>query len=142
MALLPAMLCLPCGQCKESILSRVLIMVRFSTFSDNLSGMEHLWFVGDNFMAKSYRTHFKRNTSSQRFIKDNFEPTPFVNSRFSSSNTNMLSRIQNTFAAALNQMKKMNLPRYVVIVLDDDLITFLNFKDEGAATLLGTWVKW
>ena len=67
----------------------------------------------------------------------------FCNSKYASSNQNMLSRIQNTFAVALNQTKKGGiLPRYVIVVLDDDLIMYLDFKKDGAATLLGTWVQW
>ena len=26
--------------------------------------------------------------------------------------------------------------------MDQDLISFLNYNEEGAATLLGTWVEW
>ena len=98
-------------------------------------GIDYLWFIGDNFTAKSYRAHFKLN-AKQHFIMQNFEFTAFVNSKFSSSNGNMLARLQNTFASALNQSKKSMLPKYVVIVLDNDLITYLNFNKEGAATLM------
>ena len=53
---------------------------------------------------------------------------------------NMLARLQNSFAAGLNQTKKEALlPRYIIIVLDDDLITFLDYSKEGTTTLLGTW---
>ena len=45
-------------------------------------------------------------------------------------------------ASALNKNKNNALPKYVLIVLDDDLITFLDFKETGVATLLGTWVQW
>ena len=34
------------------------------------------------------------------------------------------------------------LPKYIVVILDDDLIDYLNFKAEGAATLMGTWIEW
>ena len=54
----------------------------------------------------------------------------------------MLSRLQNTFASGLNKAKNGLLPKYVVVVLDDDLVTYLDFQHDGAATLLGTWVQW
>ena len=30
----------------------------------------------------------------------------------------------------------------MVIILDDNLITYLDFKENGVATLLGTWIQW
>ena len=79
----------------------------------------------------------------QHYIKNNYDFMAFCNSKYASLNQNMLSRIQNTFAVALNQTKKGDiLPRYVIVVLDDDLIMYLDFKKDGAATLLRTWVQW
>ena len=43
---------------------------------------------------------------------------------------------------AVNSQKSSLLPKYVLVVLDDDLISYLDFKREGLATLLGTWVEW
>ena len=97
-----------------------------------------MWFVGDNFTAKSFKGHFKRNNPTwKHFIKENYEFAAFCNSVYSSANVNMLARKQNAFASALSSEKKEKIPNYVVIVLDDDLISFLNFEDEGVVTLLG-----
>ena len=104
--------------------------------------MRHIWVIGDNFTARSFRTHFKRDDAFRHYMKQFFEVTPFCNSRFSSSNTNMIARLQNTLATGFNKSKDKVLPSYIVVVLDDDLITYLDFKHEGAATLLGTWVEW
>ena len=100
-----------------------------------------VWFVGDNFAAKTFQAHCMKN-SYKHFTKDNYEYSAFCNSKFASSKTNMLARVQNAFAAALSSDKKGKLPKYVVIVLDEDLITFLDFEHEGVATLLGSWVEW
>ena len=55
----------------------------------------------------------------------------------------MLSRIINSFVLGLNKnAKDGRIPTYVIIVLDDDLITFLNFNEDGVATLLGSWVQY
>ena len=115
-------------------------------FVDDPLCRDTLWILGDNFTAKSYRTHFKRVSSGPNgrthFIKQQYDYTPFCNSRFASSNTNMVSRIQNSLASGFNKLKNGILPRYILVVLDDDLITFLDFKKDGAATLLGTWIEW
>ena len=80
--------------------------------------------------------------NEKHYIKENFEFSAFCNSRFASANVNMIARIQNAFASALSSEKKGKLPNYVVVVLDDDLISFFDFQEEGVATLLGTWVEW
>ena len=76
-------------------------------------------------------------------MKENFEVQPYCNSRFSSNNTNMLARIQNAFAEGINKCKTGNLPKYIIIILDDDLISYLDCKTiDGVATLFGTWIEW
>ena len=57
----------------------------------------------------------------------------------------MLSRIVKTFAGTLNSDLKSGglLSRYILFVLDDNLITYLNCKTcDGVATLFGGWVEW
>ena len=112
-------------------------------FSENPVCGDVVWIVGDNFAARLYRTHFKKATSKDLYIKNNLEYIPFINSRYSSSNSNMLAHIQNTFVSAFNKTKDKLLPKYIVMVFDDDLITYLGFKrGDGVATLLGSWVEW
>ena len=104
--------------------------------------MYSFWIVGDNFTVRTFRNHFKKD--ADYYMKKNYHVFPFCNSRFASSNQNMLAQLQNSMAMGFNQTKENvhALPKYVVIVLDDDLITFLDFKEDGVATLLGTWVEW
>ena len=72
-----------------------------------------------------------------------YEFAPYCNSKFDSTNTNMLARIQNAFAKGLNSSKSGKLPKYVIVVLDDDLISYLDYRySDGIASLLGTWVEW
>ena len=54
----------------------------------------------------------------------------------------MLARLQNTMASAINASNVGMLPKYFVVVLDDDLITHLDYKEDGVGTMLGTWVEW
>ena len=112
------------------------------SIADSTIGPDHLWILGDNFASRSYRTHFKKRESTQFFIKHNYEFDAHCNSRWASANENMLSQIRNTFATAVGLQKTGLLPKYVLVVLDDNLISYLNFKREGMATLLGTWVEW
>ena len=52
----------------------------------------------------------------------------------------MLSRIQHTVVNAINKSKK--LLKFVVMVLDDDLLTYLNYYRNGLISLLGPWIEW
>ena len=100
-------------------------------------GYDELWLVGDNFMAKTYRDHV-RNRSADFFMKKYFEVLPFCNSRYNSNNRNFLSRLYNTMAHAVKE--KVKLPRYIVIVLDNDIIDELSYFGYGMCTLMGEWI--
>ena len=52
----------------------------------------------------------------------------------------MLVRLQNSFAGAIN--KNVSLPKYILVVLEDDIITYLNYDGEGATQLFGDWITW
>ena len=92
-------------------------------------------------MAKSYRNHFKLK-EGEFFVKKLFDYAAYCNSRYTSANENILARLQNALASGLNFKKDTRLPTYIVVILDDDLIFFMNFQGEGLATLLGSWVEW
>ena len=116
-------------------------------FLEKICGWEMLWIVGDNFAATTYRKHFLNKSEVyvehgevEDYIKNNFEFKMYCNSRFNSPTGNMFVRIQNTFAGAVN--KNVSLPKYNLIVLDDDLITYMDFKGAGVTKLLGKWIKW
>ena len=85
------MLCNDQGEAKDSLDSANVLMAEHTTFVENVVGPEHLWILGDNFTSRSYRTYFRRQ-EGDFFIKDHYEFAAQCNSRWSSSNENMLSR--------------------------------------------------
>ena len=90
-------------------------------------------------MAKSFREHFDM-AGDDFFIKKKFDVLPFCGNRFSSNNTNMLSRLQNSMHNLIKEHVK--LPKYIIILLDNDLIEFADFDDYGIMTILGEWVEY
>ena len=82
------------------------------------------------------------NKDDRYFIKSNYEYTAFCNSRFHGNQANMLACLQNTMVSAIAGSRNGMLPMYFVIVLDDDLIMYLNYQKEGFSTMLGTRVEW
>ena len=106
--------------------------------SDDLKGLSKIWLLGDNFLAETYRKNFKK-ASHAFFMKEHFEVTPYCSSKYSDKNSNTLSRLTNSFIQAMNT--KFHLPDFIVVILDDDLIEFLQYKKYSVATLLGTWIE-
>ena len=109
-------------------------------FSDDPKGIDTVWFIGDNFLAGSYRTHYKKCEKGDYFIKNNFDFKAFCGSKYNDSNSNCLSRLQITFVQAIN--KHSLLPKFVIVLLDDDLIQYLNFSNQGKACMYGEWLQW
>ena len=92
-------------------------------------------------MVKSYRSHFLLHSDNEGcYIKSTYEYRNFCNSRFSSANENMMIRLQNTMASALNKCE--HLPKYVLVILDDDIITFTEYLGPGVSSLLGSYITW
>ena len=96
--------------------------------------------IGDNFVATTYCKYYKKNTEFQFQLKWSFEVPTFCNSKYSSNNTNLLSRLQNTLVSALNE--QFILPEYIIVILDDDIIEFLEYKKYGVSTMYWTWLEW
>ena len=100
--------------------------------------MNKVLILGDNFIAESYRKGFKK-AGEEFFLKKHFEVMPFCSSKYNDKNANLLSRLQHSFATALNS--KVYLPAYVVIVFDDDLIEYLGHKKFKVASMYGQWIE-
>ena len=83
--------------------------------------------IGDNWLAEMFRPCFKKTKDDSYFMKEQFQVTSFCSSRYSDKNQNVLSRIINTVAGALNKEKL--LPIFILIFLDDELIKYLNYAN-------------
>ena len=126
--------------------------MRIILVSEKIKALHEVWLLGDNFAATTYRKFFLLRPEIKDedghdpvepfefFIKKNFDFNMFCNSRFNSPTQNMLVRIQNTFVSAIN--KAANLPKYIILIFDNDLIEYMNYLDSGMAQLLGVWVNW
>ena len=73
-------------------------------------------------------------------MKSNYEITAVNSSKYSDKNSNMLSRIQIAVAKMIE--KQVLLPKFVIMVLDDDLIEFLQYKNYGVSAMYGAWIEW
>ena len=99
-----------------------------------------MWIIGDSFVASSFRKYFKKVPIERLFTKQYYEVTAFCSSRQSDANNNTLSRILNSLAHAIN--KNTKLPKYIVVVIESDLIDFLRYGDFGISSIYGTWIEY
>ena len=111
----------------------------FSSFCKYLKGLLELWFLGDNFLAETFQKYFKKS-SHDYYIKENFEVVPFCSSHFSDRNSNALSRLLNSFVQAMNG--KFYLPDYIIIMINNDLIDYLQYTRFKVASLYGPWLEY
>ena len=104
--------------------------------------MNELWVIGDNFVAATYCEKFlNKDAKNGWFMKSNYEVFNYCNSRYSSSNQNILSRIQITVAAAINE--KVKLPQVILMMLHNDLVKALDIAEPTCcATAFGIWIEW
>ena len=62
-------------------------------------------------------------------MKKNFEVTAFCSSRFTDKDPNIARRLLSSVTTALNKFWK--LPKYICIVLENDIIDYLEYKNFG-----------
>ena len=103
---------------------------------------ESLWLLGDNFLARTYRDGVKSREPEELFMTTHFNVEPVGTSKFTSNNTNMLSRICNSLAKALNDNETKPLLQYIVVILDEDLMEFLGYDLAGFAEMIGEWISY
>ena len=96
--------------------------------------------MGDNFVATTYRENFKKVRNYPFFTKKNYEITTFCNSRFSDKDTNILRRLKSAFIEGLNKYWK--LPKYIIIILEDDLIEYLGYTNYGISKMYGDMLEY
>ena len=104
-------------------------------------GKEKIWLVGDNWLAELFRPIFKKSKQEEEFyMKEHYDITSFCSSKYNDKNQNMISRLQITVAAAIN--KEKYLPKFMLILLDDELINYLDFTKCGQSPMMGDWIQW
>ena len=101
--------------------------------------MESIWIVGDTFVASSYeKTLHMDSVQKKLYMRDKYDVFAFLNN--SHFDTNFLSRLRNVLVTAFNQNDK--LPRIILIVLDNDLLRFINHRKFGVQLESATLQEW
>ena len=72
--------------------------------------------------------------------KENFDCPVFCSSKYENSNSNLLSRLVNSFAFGLNS--KPFPPTAIIVILHDDMIQYLNYEKYGISSMYGDMLDW
>ena len=98
-------------------------IIKLNIFSGGkLPSYDSIWFIGDDFATKSFEQNFQQRYHGEYngFSRENYDTIGFMNNEYTSNTKNILSRMRNAFVEAVQ--KYVLLPKYVVIVCDNDLI--------------------
>ena len=111
----------------------------FSVIAENIEGLDELWFLGDNFVARCYHQFFRNAPETGKYIKERFEVSAYCNSHFISNELNIVIRLKNALMMAIE--KKVKLPKYIVVVLENDILEYTRYNGPGISGILGRYTE-
>ena len=108
----------------------------FYLITGYIKGIEKIWFVGDEFVHNSYAEYYfqRSQTEFQGYVKDKYEMSGFMATN-SPLDRSLVSRIRNNLLTAIREQPV--LPRIVVVVLDDNIVNFIEQKNDTSSYTIG-----
>ena len=109
---------------------------------DTVRGYDKIWIIGDQFMSESYAQYFQNafgDNGKINYMRAHYDVTGFCQAS-NGLNNNYISRIRNALAKGMND--QVILPRAVLLIFEEDLITSVNHKKPGISTLMGRLIEW
>ena len=118
----------------------ILYMKHF--FTGYVHGLNRIWFLGDEFCDKTYHQYFKGNEKSQcnTYTFTKYEVRDFISSQYKSNIRSLLGRLVNSLYKGLN--KHSALPRLIVVILDDDLVSSIDYRKSDCDETLHKLTSW
>ena len=107
-------------------------------FADKIKAYEKIWIISDDFGYQSYEVYFTKQSAEGYYTKDNFDMTGFVSSRFN-TNPSAIGRFRNGLVKGIED--QIQLPKYVVIVPDDDIIKMFRHTTKGLSKAFGRVIE-
>ena len=97
-------------------------------------------------MARSYRVSYKKVSLEQEkelgynyFVKEAMEFHAYCGSRYENSEQNILLRLDKTLLKVIDN--RIRLPKFIVVVLDDDFISMAKYTSPGISGILGNMLE-
>ena len=110
--------------------------------SGAIRGIDTIWFIADDFGFKSYQKYYYQREPEVYggYVKVHFEMSAYLNNKMNSLDNNTASCLRNVLVAAIQV--QVQLPKIIVIVPDDDLLTFLDYNKYGKSVIYGKVTDW
>ena len=116
-------------------------------FPDRIPALKLVWLLGDQFLRETFgayqawRLQCVKDQKPVPYLFDNYEvqakhPECWLNVR------SFLARVVNVLVNALNKPNEFQLPRYLLIVLDKDLLVEANFPEYRISRAIEDVLKW
>ena len=90
-----------------------------------MRGYDSIWIIGDEFVSKSSFEQYAKGETG--YMSTHFKVKEMYSSQYMSADQNLLSRLRSAFLKSIQE--HVLFPKFVVMVLDDDIIKYFNIGD-------------
>ena len=97
-----------------------------------LKNTKGIWFVGDQFLIKSYGKYFQNKELKDQYVQSNFEAKMIAG--YETWNKSYVGRVRNALIRGFNE--NGTLPRYLVFILDNELIKAIQDDADDSSTFI------
>ena len=114
-------------------------------FPENISAQKDAWLIGDKFLKEIFyslpamKNEKKRTRSPQLYMYEMYNVQGIFPNNFHNIRSTM-TRIVNSCVFGLNKYDK--LPRFMLMIIDKDLIDFIDCSISGSTITLGMAIEW
>ena len=121
----------------------------YSLFPGDIQAFYDLWFVGDQFIKDNFNCFLDLSQQSDRQLINNtteFYMRQFFNVKMVQKSGELptqsaMSRTLNALIDAVNR-KDAKLPKYIVVMMDSDILRYLDMHDDDTAKMIPELVDW
>ena len=107
-------------------------------FAERIRAYESISIIGDSFMAASFEPYYKAKALKEfgaGYMTDCYDLIGRSSNQYTSNDPNFISRLRNLLVNLMQ--KEILLPKLIAVVLDDDLVKYLNHDGCGESKAIG-----
>ena len=123
--------------CEPNRTSIKLITNLIISIVEPIRRLNSIWFIGDDFLDSSFGKYFQLQVHDG-YVNTHYEVKAY--SGYKRWNRSYVVRIRNCFAKAVNDNKV--LPRYVVVIIDNEIISSVGYDRFGVSEIYERLMNW
>ena len=129
--------CLPFG----ATISCFYILLFYASYSNTSIitvppvGIDKLWIIGDQFVSNNIQQYFLSAPQTDSYCRSQLEVCVFHKGNTADRSDSPISRIVNNLIYAMKT--KGYLPKIIAVILEDDLIRYVDYNDFGVTSVYG-----